>query len=69
MMSNPCPEHIPFPVLGPMTLLGESVINHWGKLGFKYMYWEILMRGWEVPLPEKLSMTGKKVGLIRYHTG
>jgi sulfide:quinone oxidoreductase len=44
-----------------MKLLGESVINHWGKLGFRYMYWEILMRGWGVPLPEKLSMTGKNL--------
>jgi sulfide:quinone oxidoreductase len=58
---EPLPGTYPLPVLGPMKLLGESVINHWGKLGFRYMYWEILMRGWGVPLPEKLSMTGKKL--------
>ncbi len=58
---EPLPGRYPIPGLGPMALLGESVINHWGKLGFKYMYWEILMRGWEVPLPEKMSMAGKKV--------
>jgi sulfide:quinone oxidoreductase len=58
---EPLPGTYPLPVLGPMKLLGESVINHWGKLGFRYMYWEILMRGWGVLLPEKLSMTGKKL--------
>jgi len=57
---EPLPGKYPVPGIGPMTLLGESVINHWGKLGFKYLYWEILMRGWGVPLPEKLSMAGKK---------
>jgi len=58
---EPLPGTYPLPVLGPMRLLGESVLNHWGKLGFRYMYWEILMRGWGVPLPEKMSMVGKKL--------
>jgi sulfide:quinone oxidoreductase len=58
---EPLPGMYPVPGIGPMSLLGESVINHWGKLGFKYLYWDILMRGWEVPLPDKLSMAGKKL--------
>lgn len=57
---EPLPGMYPVPVVGPMTLLGESTINHWGKLGFKYMYWELLMRGLEVPIPDKMSMAGKK---------
>ncbi len=56
---EPLPGKYPFPGIGPMTLLGESVLNHWGKLGFRYMYWDLMMRGINVPMPAKFSMTGK----------
>jgi len=57
---EPLPGQYPFPVVGPFTLLGESTINHIGKLAFRYLYWDLMMRGIEVPLPSQFSMAGKK---------
>jgi sulfide:quinone oxidoreductase len=56
---EPLPGMYPFPLLGPFSLLAESTINHWGKLAFKYMYWNLMLKGIEVPLPSAFSMTGK----------
>lgn len=56
---EPLPGMYPFPGLGPFSLLKETFINHMGKLGFKYLYWELMLRGIEVPLPSKFSMVGK----------
>jgi sulfide:quinone oxidoreductase len=36
------------------------VLNHWGKLGFRYMYWNLLLKGYPVPLPARMQMAGKK---------
>jgi sulfide:quinone oxidoreductase len=49
----------PFPVVGPLSLLKETVFNHWGKLGFRFMYYDMMLRGIPVPLPSKFSMAGK----------
>lgn len=59
--TEPLPGTYPLPVLGPMKLLDESVLNHWGKLGFRYMYWEILLHGYKLPLPATMSMVGKRL--------
>jgi len=56
---EPLPGMYPFPLLGPFSLLAESTINHWGKLAFKYMYWNLMLKGIEVPLPSAFSMIGK----------
>ncbi len=57
---EPLPGKFPFPVLGPMALLKESRLNHWGKLGFEWVYWNVLMRGRGVPaITTQLSMRGK----------
>ena len=34
---------------GPMKLLEESRLNHWGKHAFRWIYWHILLRA--LPLP------------------
>jgi sulfide:quinone oxidoreductase len=57
---EPLPGNYPVPVLGPFPLLKESVLNHWGKLGFRWMYWNLLLRGIPVPLPAQMQMAGKK---------
>jgi len=49
----------PLPGVGPFDLLGETTINHWGKLAFRYIYY-LMMHGIEVPLPNKFSLAGKK---------
>lgn len=56
---EPLPGMYPLPGVGPFSLLNETLINHWGKLGFKLMYWQLLMKGIDVPLPSRFSMSGK----------
>ncbi len=56
---EPLPGHYPVPGIGPFGLLKESQINHLGKLSFRWMYWNILMRGLKLPLPANMSMAGK----------
>ena len=56
---EPLPGRYPVPGIGPFPLLTESWVNHWGKLGFRYMYWYILMRGRKLPLPATMMMAGK----------
>jgi sulfide:quinone oxidoreductase len=58
--TEPLPGKFPLPFLGPMTLLKESRINHWGKLAFKWIYWNILLPGRKLPITAHMSMAGKK---------
>jgi sulfide:quinone oxidoreductase len=56
---EPLPGKYPLPGVGPFTLLQESEMNHWGKMMFRWMYWNILLKGQELPLPARMSMAGK----------
>ena len=56
---EPLPGMFPLPGMGPFTLLGESKANHWGKMLFKWVYWNQLMPGGEFPLEAQMSMAGK----------
>jgi sulfide:quinone oxidoreductase len=56
--TEPLPGRYPLPGVGPFTLLEESEANHWGKLMFRWMYWNILLKGQEIPLPALMSMAG-----------
>jgi sulfide:quinone oxidoreductase len=58
--TEPLPGLFPYPVIGPMKLLKESRINHWGKLAFKWVYWNILLPGRKLPITAHMSMAGKK---------
>lgn len=49
----------PLPVIGPFSLLRETTINHWGKMAFRFMYYDLMLKGINVPLPTKFSMAGK----------
>jgi sulfide:quinone oxidoreductase len=57
--TEPLPGRYPLPGVGPFTLLEESEVNHWGKLMFRWMYWNILLKGQELPLAPTMSMAGK----------
>lgn len=48
--TEPLPGKFPLPGVGPFDLLRESRVNHWGKLGFKWVYWNLLLAGEELPL-------------------
>jgi sulfide:quinone oxidoreductase len=57
--TEPLPGRYPVPGVGPMRLLEEAAVNHWGKLAFRWMYWNILLPGHRIPLPAHMSMAGK----------
>lgn len=57
--TEPLTGKFPLPGVGPMTLLGESHINHLGKLAFEKIYWNVLLPGHELPIPSAMSMSGK----------
>ena len=56
---EPLPGKFPLPGLGPFSLLGESKANHWGKMMFKWVYWNKLVTGEEMPLEAQMSLAGK----------
>jgi sulfide:quinone oxidoreductase len=58
--TQPLPGKYPLPGIGPFSLLEETEINHFGKLMFKWVYWNALLPGREIPLPALMSMAGKK---------
>jgi sulfide:quinone oxidoreductase len=57
--TEPLPGRYPVPGVGPFRLLAESPVNHWGKLAFRWMYWNLLLPGRPIPLPAHMSMAGK----------
>uniref|UniRef100_E6QHM3 FAD-dependent pyridine nucleotide-disulphide oxidoreductase n=1 Tax=mine drainage metagenome TaxID=410659 RepID=E6QHM3_9ZZZZ len=58
---EPLPGDFPLPGIGPFPLLKESSVNHYGKLMFRWMYWNILLRGLKLPMDPEMSMAGKRV--------
>jgi sulfide:quinone oxidoreductase len=57
--TEPLPGKYPLPGVGPFSLLAETELNHWGKLLFRWTYWNVLLPGRELPLPALMSMAGK----------
>jgi sulfide:quinone oxidoreductase len=57
--TEPLPGTYPLPRVGPLRLLEETRSNHLGKLGFRWVYWNVLLPGRPLPLPSHLSMAGK----------
>jgi sulfide:quinone oxidoreductase len=57
--TEPLPGNFPLPIIGPMSLLKESRLNHMGKLAFKWVYWHMLLTGKKIPVSTNMSMTGK----------
>lgn len=56
---EPLPGMFPMPGVGPFSLLRESRVNHWGKMMFRWTYWNVLLKGKEMPIPAQMSMAGK----------
>lgn len=51
-----------FPIagIGPLRLLKESKFNHWGKLAFKWVYWNMLLKARPIPfVSAKMNEAGK----------
>jgi sulfide:quinone oxidoreductase len=59
--TEPLEGTFPFAGIGPMQLLKENRMNHWGKMGFKWVYWNILMKGRSIPfVSSRMQKKGKK---------
>lgn len=56
---EPLPGKFPLPGIGPFSLLQESEMNHWGKMMFRWMYWNVLLKGKEMPITSQMTMAGK----------
>lgn len=46
---EPVEGTFPFPHVGPLRLLKESRTNHMGKMAFKWVYWNMLIKGIHIP--------------------
>ncbi len=46
---EPVEGTFPFPGIGPLRLLKESRMNHMGKLAFRWIYWNMLLKGTHIP--------------------
>jgi len=58
---EPVEGTFPFPGIGPLRLLKESRINHMGKLAFRWIYWNMLLKGTHIPfVSATMSESGKK---------
>lgn len=59
--TEPLPGKFPIDGFGPLKLLEENKLNHMGKLGFRWIYWNMLMKGRGIPfITPQMSMKGKK---------
>ena len=59
--TEPLPGNYPYAfICGPLSLLKESRLNHYAKLAFKWVYWNILLPGRKLPVTAHMSMKGKK---------
>lgn len=57
---EPLPGKFPFPGIGPLSLLEESFLNYCGKMMFKWVYFNLMLKGKELPLEPQMFMAGKK---------
>ena len=59
---EPVEGTFPFAGIGPLKLLKESIFNHWGKLAFRWIYWNMLLKGIAIPFVSRnMSTKGKKI--------
>jgi sulfide:quinone oxidoreductase len=60
--TEPLPGTFPLSGVGPFSLLKESYVNHLGKLAFRWIYWNTLLPGHEMPLvSSRMSLNGKQL--------
>ena len=58
--TEPLAGVFPFKGFGPMKLLEENKLNHLGKLGFRWAYWNLLMKGRKIPfVSPEMKLEGK----------
>jgi len=59
---EPVKGTFPLPGVGPLSLLKETHLNHLGKLAFKWVYWNMLIKGKHIPfVSAKMDTAGKQI--------
>ena len=59
---EPVKGTFPIPGIGPLKLLKESTLNHWGKMAFRWIYWNILLKGRPIPfVSNHMKLAGKDI--------
>ncbi|HSW67946.1 MAG TPA: FAD/NAD(P)-binding oxidoreductase [Bacteroidales bacterium] len=59
--TEPLPGTFPLPFFGPFGLLRNNRINHWGKMMFRWLYWNLIITGVKIPMMgSHMTMTGKR---------
>ena len=56
---EPLSGKFPFPGMGPFSLLQDTFGNYWGKMMFKWVYWNLMMKGLDLPLEAQMNIAGK----------
>ncbi|MFK7775270.1 MAG: NAD(P)/FAD-dependent oxidoreductase [Saprospiraceae bacterium] len=57
---EPVTGSFPLPGVGPLRLLKESRMNHYGKLAFRWIYWNMLIKGNHIPFVSSAMSTAGK---------
>ncbi len=58
---EPVEGTFPFPGVGPLRLLSETRMNHMGKMAFRWVYWNMLLKGRHIPfVSATMSEQGKE---------
>lgn len=58
---EPVEGTFPLPGIGPLRLLKESRVNHFGKMAFRWVYWNMLLKGRHIPfVTPTMQEAGKK---------
>jgi len=59
---EPVAGTFPFPAVGPLSLLKETRMNHMGKMAFRWIYWNMLIKGTHIPfVSATMTESGKKI--------
>ena len=59
---EPVKGTFPLPGVGPLRLLKESRTNHMGKMAFRWVYWNMLLKGRHIPfVSTAMSEKGKEL--------
>ena len=54
----------PFPGIGPLDLLGVSYANYVGKIMFRWVYFNLMLKGSHLPLENQFVLAGKVRGIL-----
>lgn len=59
---EPVPGQFPLPGIGPLRLLKESRLNHIGKMAFRWVYWNMLLKARPIPfVSAHMKEAGKEI--------